>query len=427
MMDTAPHTRRDRLRAAFIVLLLTIGAAIESTAQGTSPVESGDVRDRIERTFREIPGLEGVEVRVANGVARLRGTVADTELAGRASEIARGFDGVSHVVDEVAVTRDVLERITPNLERFFDWIRDALATLPLIVIAIGILVLAWWVGRWIGRTSIGFGRMPNALLRDLVRRAMRIGIVLVGGYFALELIGATALVGALLGTAGVVGLALSFAFRDIIENFLASLILSVRRPFQLRDQVVVAGHSGTIVRMTTSHTELMTPDGNHLRIPNAMVFKQELLNYTRNPKRRFEVAVGVGVDEDLRRAQQLGVELLESMPGVIDDPAPNARVEALGDSNVTVRFYGWVDQREADFLKVRSEATRLVKTTLDDHQIEMPVPIYRVEIERPGAADEPRAPRPRSDAADVDVAHDEGGLDRQVEEEIRSEGGDLLD
>ncbi len=414
-------------RATALTIVIALACTIGAAAQAPTTAAAEDVRERIERTLREIPGLEGVTVDVAHRVARLRGSVADPELVERAIAVARGFEGVAHVVDQVDVTRDVLERITPNLERFLDWVRDAIAMLPLIVIGIGILGLAWWAGRWVGRTTFGFGRMPNALLRDLVRRAIRIGIVVAGGYVALELIGATALVGALLGTAGVVGLALSFAFRDIIENFLASLILSVRRPFQLRDQVVVAGHHGTIVRMTTSHTELMTPDGNHLRIPNAMVFKQELLNYTRNPKRRFEIAVGVGVDEDLRRAQRLGVTLLESMPGVLDDPAPFARVEALGDSNVTVQFYAWVDQREADFFKVRSEATRLVKTTLDDHAIEMPVPIYRVELARRSADEATREARPRSDTSDVDVAHDEGGVDRQVEAEIRSEGGDLLD
>ena len=127
---------------------------------------------------------------------------------------------------------------------------------------------------------------------------------------------------------------------------------------------------------------LMTLDGNHVRIPNATIFNGVIVNYTRNPRRQFNFTVGVDVEEDLTYVQELGIEALRAMTGVMNDPTPFARVEELGDFNVIVKFFGWVDQRSADYYKVRSEAVRLVKAALDEADVLMPEPITNVRLQR---------------------------------------------
>ena len=107
-----------------------------------------------------------------------------------------------------------------------------------------------------------------------------------------------------------------------------------------------------------------------------------LLNYTRNPLRRLDFEVGIGVNEDLTAAQQLGVEVLSSMEAMIDEPPPLSAIERSGDWSVPIGFFAWVDQRETDFMKAKSEATRLVKVAFDDANIEMPEPIYRVHMSK---------------------------------------------
>ena len=136
------------------------------------------------------------------------------------------------------------------------------------------------------------------------------------------------------------------------------------------------------MRLTARELVLMTRDGNHVRIPNATVFKNELINYTRNPRRRFEVLVGVDVEENLNVVQSLGIETLDKMKGVMDAPPPFALIQELGDFNVLVAFYGWVDQREADFLKVNSQAIRLVKEAFDQAGVLMPEPITNVRVKQ---------------------------------------------
>jgi small conductance mechanosensitive channel len=211
---------------------------------------------------------------------------------------------------------------------------------------------------------------------------------------SLEILNATAVAGAMLGTAGVIGIALGFAFKDTLENYLAGVLMSLRQPFAPRDLVVIEGQEGTVIALTSRATILMTPDGNHLRLPNAMVFRSVMLNYTRNPSRRFEFDIGVGVQEDLVEAQRIGTEELQRLTGVMNDPPPRALIQTLGDSNVQLRFRGWVDQRTHDFWMVRSEAIRHVKLSLEAVGMDMPEPIYRVQLSQPEAAirDELRGP-----------------------------------
>lgn len=171
----------------------------------------------------------------------------------------------------------------------------------------------------------------------LLSSSLRKGLLLLGVFLALDILDLTVLAGAMLGTAGVVGLAIGFAFNDIIENDLAGLLLSVRRPFDIHYLVRIEFHMGW-VRFTPSELVLMTLEGNHVRLPNAMVFKSFIYNYNIKPLRRFDFGVGVGVDEDLAEVQTKGCGVLREMAGTMADPAPFMRVEGLGDFNVLVRI-----------------------------------------------------------------------------------------
>jgi small-conductance mechanosensitive channel len=217
-----------------------------------------------------------------------------------------------------------------------------------------------------------------------------------------------------------------------MENYLAGILMSLRQPFSPKDHVVIDGNEGIVVALTSRATILMTLDGNHLRLPNALVFSSVMLNYTRNPSRRFGFDVGIGVNEDLVRAQQIGIDVLNTLEGVLDTPPPRAYITALGDSNVQIRYQAWVDQRSHDFASVKSEGIRQVKLALEAAGMDMPEPIYRVQLSERGAASSPGVTPPATStqtrapaAVDTRVQAD---LEEQIAADQRSRGSeDLLD
>lgn len=316
------------------------------------------------------------------------------------------------------------------LQRLLEQTYRLLAMLPMLLVAIIVVAMAWGIGGWRSQRAV-LGKLSthNPLLREINRTTIRWLVTLGGILLALEVLNATALVGAVLGTAGLLGVALGFAFKDILENYLAGILMSVRQPFAPRDHVVIEGNEGIVVALTSRATILMTLDGNHLRLPNALVFRGVTINYTRNPSRRFEFDVGIGVNEDLMQAQKIGITQLQVLEGVMDKPPPRAFISALGDSNVMVRFHGWVDQRSHDFIQVKSESIRRVKLALEDAGMDMPEPIYRVQLSERGDDTKPTAaePMPARESKVPDLRPNTD-ITAQIEQDpLTTSSDDLLD
>ena len=206
----------------------------------------------------------------------------------------------------------------------------------------------------------------------MIARAIAIPILLLGVYLVLQVAGLTGLAVSLLGGAGVIGIVIGFAFRDIAENFLASLLLSIRRPFSQGDVIGVADFEGVVQTMNTRSTILLTLEGNHVQIPNATVFKSTIVNYTAGPARRVTAEVGIGYDTSIGDTQNLIVDVLRDHDAILNEPPPVVLVDALGSATVNLKAHFWIDGRTLSPQKVRSSALRLIKRALVDHGVPMP-------------------------------------------------------
>ena len=258
--------------------------------------------------------------------------------------------------------------------------------LPILGIAVVVVIVFWIFGSWLSNRKSWYKKLRlNDMSAHLLRRFIKLLVIALGIYSALEILDATALAGAIIGVAGVAGIALGFAFRNIVENYLAGILLSMRNPFSTGDAVEIDGFQGKVVRLTSRDTVLMTFDGNHLRIPNSKIITSVLKNFSRNPLRRYDFAIGVSNELDLVAVHNLGMEILRSLNSVLESPGPNIIIEALGDSTVNMRFFAWIDQRESDFGKSKSEAIRLVKDAFDQAHFDMPEPTYRVNLQERGS------------------------------------------
>ncbi|MEP5504928.1 MAG: mechanosensitive ion channel family protein [Luteolibacter sp.] len=418
---------------------LMLSAQEEETKATDAVVEVVDVtsdkaiEERLNGIFGQVKELEKVTSKVSSGVVRLSGTVPDNDSKEDALALARRTNGVIFTVDRMEVVAAVEAQLSPALKKLKTLRTSFVTKLPLIGIAILIVLVSIALANFLHRREGWYEKIKvSSLTRLLLRRIVRIVLIGLGFVIALEILDATAIVGALLGAAGLAGLAIGFAFRNIAENYLGGILLSARNPFEIGDTVELNGRTGTVAMLTARDTVLITPEGNHLRIPNGMVMNSELLNFTRNPRRRFEFSVGVSVDLELNEARKVGLQAMKDSPGVLKDPKPSVTVDSLGDSTVILRFFGWVDQRESDYLKTRSETIRIVKVAYDEAGIEMPEPIYRVHLrgnsvisagEKPDVAQAEAAPRKARPVAVADSELDDISPDRTIEEQIETEQG----
>lgn len=393
------------------------------------------IAGRIRAIFGEIEALSAVEVTAREGVVRLSGTAPEAGDIERAERIASRVAGVATV--ENAITRDVsVNRNLSALGSVSKRFGSLVSMLPLIGLALAIAIVIAAIGYLLaGLHGLWRWLLPNAFLAELASSAIRFVFIVIGLVVALDLLGAGALMGAVLGGAGVLGIALGFAMRDTIENYVASLMLSLRQPFRANDHVLIEQMEGRVVRLTSRATVLMTLDGNHLRIPNATVFKAVIVNYTRNPQRRFDFDLGIDAGDDPDAGRRVGREGLAALPFVLDEPAPEARVVEVGDSNIVLKFLGWIDQRETDWFQARSRAIAAVKARLEAEGFALPEPIYRLRFDSPppslpvgsaepvGAAPAP----PPAESPPHDVAPHEEVAKMVEAERAQDDGRDLLD
>jgi small conductance mechanosensitive channel len=344
--------------------------------------EDQRIRTRIAGIYALLEPLARVEVEVQQGVVLLSGSVSNQTQAERALTLALQIPGVVTVDDGIERRLDVQGNLSPMLSGIKSDLVQWTRALPLVALALLIFAVIVSLGYSLARWSTLWRRLsPNPFVAELAAQAVRMATVVIGLVVVLNLLGATAWMAAMLGGAGVVGLAIGFAVRDTMENYISSIMLSLRQPFRANDHVVINEFEGKVVRLTSRATVLMTLDGNQLRIPNSMVFKGVILNYTRNPQRRFMFELGVDSADDPVSAMQVGVDAMKSMPFVLTEPAVNAIIDSVGDSNTVIRFTGWINQRDTDFGRARSLAIRAVTSTLDKHGFSLPEPIYRLRFD----------------------------------------------
>lgn len=266
----------------------------------------------------------------------------------------------------------VLAALTP--EALWDKYGDAVfASGFRIVSALAILIGGLWVTRWVGAGVRRFARKHDridetlaAFFASIVRYAlMAIVIVAVLDRFGVQ----TTQIVAVLGAAT---LAIGLALQGTLSNVAAGAMLILYRPYRLGDFVELAGRRGTVRDINLFVTELSTPDNVKIMLPNGQCWGAPILNFTANGARLIELPFQVACDTDLARALPLLRETVASHPLALADPAPNARLTALGDYAMTLSALVWCPA--GDYNSVRLDLLRSVKEAFDAARIVFPYP-----------------------------------------------------
>ena len=333
-----------------------------------------EIRQRLQSLLEATEWFTAPEVRVEEGVVFLQGRVTSDELKKWAGDLARNTQDVVAVANRMEVAKPSLWDWDPASQGLLGLWRDFIRSLPLFILGLLILGLSVGVGLLAaGRTRVVLrDRIQARLLRNVIAGGIGLLIILFGTYIVLRVSGLTQLALTVVGGTGLVGLTVGIAFRDITENFLASIFLSMQRPFETGDLVEVSGVTGYVQQLNVRTTILMALDGNLVQIPNASVYKSNLRNFTTNSNRRDEFDVGIGYDDAISEAQEIALKVLKEHPAVLSEPEPLVLVDSLGKATVNLRVYFWINGRKHSYLKVRSSVIRLVKRAFQKHGITMP-------------------------------------------------------
>ncbi|MCO4847917.1 MAG: mechanosensitive ion channel [Yoonia sp.] len=356
-----------------IIICLSLLAALPAFAQdeaGTisaisSTEQDATIATRIRDILDALGHSDDITVIVDDGVVTLRGTANSSPEVTQTAAVAGRVEGVVAVRNEVTETTEIGRRLDPAVDRFRVRLDQLIAFLPLALIGSVIFAGIVIVGVAIARMRQPWDRIaPNAFIAELFRQLVRLIFVVGALVIALDVMNATALLSTILGAAGIIGLALGFAVRDTVENFIASIMLSIRQPFRPNDTVEINGDQGRVIRLTSRATILLSFDGNHIRIPNATVFKSRIVNFSQNAERRFKFVLLIDRDTDLQAARALMERTVQSLPFVLDTPAASVWIETLGAAGAEMVLTGWINQNDTSIVLAKGEAIRQVKRAL---------------------------------------------------------------
>ena len=391
-----------QVRSCTIIFLLFFFCEVAGSAQNQNAVQ-GIEQDKSEETPPEQVDIEptaddeqiqqrlkkilistgwytGIVVQVNDGVVFLEGEAETEEQKVWAGNLARNTQDVTAVVNRIAITTPDIWNYEPAINNVRELWQNILRSTPTIVFALIVLLFFWGFSLLVSKAFRGHlkRRRTNPLLQEIISKTVAVAVFLIGIYVIFYIADLTRVALTVLGGTGLLGIILGIAFRDITENFLASVFLSMQHPFENGDMIEITGYTGYVQRMTIRATLLLTLDGNHMQIPNSTVYKSNIINYTSNPNQRNQFTIRIAYNDNITQAQEVGRKILEEHPAVLKEPEPWVLVDELAPTAIVVRFYYWVDGIKHNPLKVNSSIRRLVKKAYQEAGISMPDEVVQV-------------------------------------------------
>lgn len=279
----------------------------------------------------------------------------------------------------------IFERpVNKLINKLHDWLDFIVLKTPNIVL--GIIVLLLFVllskilSRAIEKLADKFTDWTN--LKFLLIKTVRISLQVLGFVVALNVIGLDKTVTSLLAGAGIIGLALSFAFQNIATNFISGILISVRHSYEVGDWIMSQGIEGIVDEITIYHTVVVTDTGQFVTIPNKEILESPLFNFTKNGSREVELRIGISYKDDLDHVLQVTEEALLNVPSLLKDKKHRLYFKEFSDFSIQLEVNFWIlFKKQRDYDLAVSDTIRLIKKAYDKNGIVIPFPIRTVELE----------------------------------------------
>lgn len=283
-----------------------------------------------------------------------------------------------------------------RLELDRDWER------PIVLVTVTIVIVLWMVyARRISKLVLAtMGAREDRFqyvqpaTEPLLSNAIAVVYFLVAAYAILLIwdINVTGLV----ASAGILGLALSFAAQDTLGNLFAGIAILSDRPYQIGDFIILdSGERGEVVRIGLRSTSLLTRDDVEVSIPNGIMGSSKIVNEAGGPPQQFRIrtAVSVAYDSDLDQVVDIMMGIAEEHPDTLDDPPPRVRFRSFGDSGLLYELLCWIHE-PAERGRVVHELNTEIHSSFAAAGVKIPFPQREVHMHQVTGRDLFRAPSP---------------------------------
>ena len=278
-----------------------------------------------------------------------------------------------------------------NINKAFDlinqevttWIQQLIRLLPSILVAAVVLALGLYAAKWVKKIAMNLiSRVSaNSSLNKLFTDFVYIFFITVVVFIVLSILHLDTAVTSVLAGAGILGLAMAFAFQDIAANFISGIFISFRRPIHVGDVVKIKGYMGKIAEINLRDTVIRTSQGQMVIIPNKDVFQSPIENFTLFGKRRVDLRVGVSYGEDLEFVKQITLDAVKDIKNLSAEDKTTLFYKEFGDSsiNFTIRLWGSAPD-QTTYNQITSDAIMRIKAAYDQHNIMIPFPIQTLDF-----------------------------------------------
>lgn len=251
-----------------------------------------------------------------------------------------------------------------------------MAHLPYLILGFIVFVLFVIAARLVKGILITAGRRTrlDLTLADLLGRLASAFTIILGLFVAAVVIFPTFNPGDLIAGLGITSVVIGFAFKDVLQNFFAGILILWRRPFIVGDEIKVGTYEGTVEEITTRSTRVKTYDGERAVLPNGDVYTNAVLVRTAYNNRRVRLSVGIGYQDSIEHARSVIRQVLDKTEGVLNEPAPTIFVAELAPSSVNFNVFFWTNSRQINVLRVIDGAMTGIKLALDEAGIDIPYP-----------------------------------------------------
>ena len=264
-----------------------------------------------------------------------------------------------------------------------NWAIDLIHILPNIVLAAVILALGIFLSNVVKRLArrLLIKMYDTPTLANLFTTIIYFTCIGITLFTVLTVLKLDKAVTSILAGAGILGLALAFAFQDIAANFISGIFISVRKPLKVGDIVKLSDYMGKIKEINLRDTVMETFQGQTVVIPNKDVFQKPIENYSYLEKRRFDLQIGVSYGDDLQKVKQVTLDAVRNISGVSKQEEVTVFFESFGDSSINLSVRIWIDSAQQPIYKqVGSDAIMAIKKAYDENDIMIPFPIRTLDF-----------------------------------------------